>query len=130
MTGYEFGDVVLIPFPFTDQTAAKKRPAVVVSSTAYHRSRPDLILMAVTSRIKPYSGFGDVTIEHWKPQGLSNPPSSNPSSPPWKRALSSGRWEPSIWKIRKTSKGPSKRFWDDAGVAGGLLTSSMSPNIS
>ena len=29
---YAFGDVVLVPFPFTDQTGIKKRPAVVVSS--------------------------------------------------------------------------------------------------
>jgi mRNA interferase MazF len=28
-TAYGFGDVVLVPFPFTDQTATKKRPAVV-----------------------------------------------------------------------------------------------------
>ncbi len=73
MTGYEFGDVVLIPFPFTDQTTAKKRPAVVVSSIAYQRSRPDLILMAVTSRIKPAPGFGDVAIEHWEAAGLIKP---------------------------------------------------------
>ncbi|HLA26265.1 MAG TPA: hypothetical protein VJZ49_00030 [Syntrophales bacterium] len=33
MTDHEFGDVVLIPFPFTDQTTAKKRYAVIVSST-------------------------------------------------------------------------------------------------
>ena len=26
---FSFGDVVLEPFPFTDQTGAKKRPAVV-----------------------------------------------------------------------------------------------------
>ena len=50
MTTYEFGDIVLAPFPFTDQTASKKRPAVVVSSAAYHQERPDLIIMAVTSQ--------------------------------------------------------------------------------
>ena len=39
---HEFGSVVLVSFPFTDQTAAKKRPAVVVCSEAYQRQRPDL----------------------------------------------------------------------------------------
>ncbi len=43
------GDVVLVPFPFTDQTASKKRPAVVVSSDALHRERVDLVVMAVTT---------------------------------------------------------------------------------
>ena len=30
-----FGDVVLVPFPFTNQLTTKKRPAVVVSTSAY-----------------------------------------------------------------------------------------------
>ena len=47
---YHFGDVILVPFPFTDQTTTKKRPAVVVSSEVYHRERPDLILMAIAPR--------------------------------------------------------------------------------
>ncbi len=34
---YEFGDVVLVPFPFTNQAASKKRPAVIVSSETYNR---------------------------------------------------------------------------------------------
>lgn len=36
MTIYEFGDVVLVPFPFTDHSTTKKRPAVVVSSSQYN----------------------------------------------------------------------------------------------
>lgn len=59
MTAYEFGDVVLVPFPFTDQTATKKRPAVVVSSAAYNLNRPDIILMAVTSQVSSLRYFGD-----------------------------------------------------------------------
>ena len=34
-TAYKFGDLVLVPFPFTDQTGINKRPAIVVSSDAY-----------------------------------------------------------------------------------------------
>lgn len=49
MTLFEFGDVILVPFPFTDQSTSKKRPAVVISSAAYNAERPDLIIMAVTS---------------------------------------------------------------------------------
>jgi mRNA interferase MazF len=58
MTCYEFGDVVLAPFPFTDQTTTKKRPAIVVSSAAYHHERPDLIIMAVTSQLRPSATVG------------------------------------------------------------------------
>lgn len=36
MTAYERGDVVLVPFPFSDQTAIKKRPAAVISSNNYN----------------------------------------------------------------------------------------------
>ena len=32
MTAYNFGDVILVPFPFTDQSQAKQRPAVVVTA--------------------------------------------------------------------------------------------------
>ena len=31
---FELGDVVLVPFPFTSQTATKKRPAVIVKELA------------------------------------------------------------------------------------------------
>ncbi|MHB9099406.1 MAG: type II toxin-antitoxin system PemK/MazF family toxin [Syntrophales bacterium] len=74
MTDYDFSDVILIPFPFTDQITTKRRPAVVVSSTAYHHNRPDLILMAITSQIKPYPSFGEQPWTNGKWQVLSSRP--------------------------------------------------------
>jgi mRNA interferase MazF len=75
---YESGDIVLIPFPFTDQTASKRRPAIVVSSAAYHRTRPDLILMAVTSQVRPAASRDEVTITHWREAGLLKPSVTKP----------------------------------------------------
>jgi mRNA interferase MazF len=70
-TAYSFGDVVLVPFPFTDQTASKKRPAVIVSADAYHLRRPDVIVMAVTSQIlRPAGALGELLISDWHGAGL------------------------------------------------------------
>jgi mRNA interferase MazF len=49
---YIKGDVVLVPFPFTDLRARKVRPAVILSSTVYHATEPDLILGAITTNLK------------------------------------------------------------------------------
>lgn len=69
-TSYNFGDVVLVPFPFTDQTGMKKRPAIVVSSAGYNSARLDLIVIAVTSQIKAAAGVGEVTVTEWQKAGL------------------------------------------------------------
>jgi mRNA interferase MazF len=73
MTNFNHGDIILVPFPFTDQKSTKKRPAVVISSPAYNNERPDLIIMAVTSQIKPTSIIGEVTIQSWQEAGLLKP---------------------------------------------------------
>jgi mRNA interferase MazF len=57
---YEFGAILLVPFPFTDQSASKRRPAVVVSNSAYNRARSDVVVMAVTSQLRPVATFGEV----------------------------------------------------------------------
>jgi len=69
-TSFSFGDVVLVPFPFTDQTATKKRPSVVVSSNAYNKARPDVILMAITGQLSGYSRIGEAIVSDWKTAGL------------------------------------------------------------
>lgn len=72
MIGYDFGDVVLVPFPFTNQSASKKRPAVVVSSSRVHQDRPDVMLMAITSQTGT-SDIGGIMIQAWKEGGLLKP---------------------------------------------------------
>jgi mRNA interferase MazF len=47
----EPGDVVLVPFPFTDLTAAKTRPALVLSSGAYNAKGRDVIVCGITSNL-------------------------------------------------------------------------------
>ena len=73
-TGFRFGDIVLVPFPFTDQTGTKKRPAVVVSSDAYHRQRIDLVVMALTSQLlRTADAIGEVLVAEWQEAGLPKP---------------------------------------------------------
>jgi mRNA interferase MazF len=78
MTLFEFGDIILVPFPFTDQSTIKKRPAVVISSVDYNAERPDLIIMAVTSQIKPTTIIGEVIVQGWQKAGLLKPSAIKP----------------------------------------------------
>ncbi|MHB8284282.1 MAG: type II toxin-antitoxin system PemK/MazF family toxin [Caulobacteraceae bacterium] len=73
-----FGTVVLAPFPFTNQQASKKRPAVVVSSRAYAANRPDVIVMAVTSQLRPQRAFGEAWLKDWQAAGLLKPSAAKP----------------------------------------------------
>jgi mRNA interferase MazF len=43
------GDIVLVPFPFTDLSTTKQRPAVVLSSERYHQATGDCLVAAITS---------------------------------------------------------------------------------
>lgn len=68
MTTYKQGDVLLVPFPFTNQYTTKKRPAVVVSGEQYNRDYQDVILAPITSKLtgKP----DEVVLKNWKSAGL------------------------------------------------------------
>ena len=67
---HAFGEVVLVPFPFTDQSGLKKRPAVIVSSSGYNASRRDLVIMAITSQVRQPLGFGEAMVTDWQAAGL------------------------------------------------------------
>ncbi len=78
MTNYNFGDVILVPFPFTNQAGTKKRPAVVVSKAVYNSSHPDLVLAAVTSQIRKPLKIDEVEIIEWQNSGLLKPSVKKP----------------------------------------------------
>jgi mRNA interferase MazF len=72
MTDYSRGDVVLVSFVFSDETGERQRPAVIVSSEAYHRSRQEAIIAAITSRTDRILA-GDHLITDWQGAGLLFP---------------------------------------------------------
>lgn len=45
------GDIVLVPFPFTDLSAAKSRPALVLSLREHNASSADAMLCGITSNL-------------------------------------------------------------------------------
>ena len=108
---YSFADVVLVLFPFTDQSGAKKRPAVIVSSSSYNTSRRDLIIMAITSQVRQPLGFGEALVPGWQAAGLIKPSVLNQSSRPSSRGSSSAPWArfrpPICARCEKPSPGSS-----------------------
>ncbi|MFH1860460.1 MAG: type II toxin-antitoxin system PemK/MazF family toxin [bacterium] len=84
MTTFRQGEIVLVPFPFTDQTTVKQRPAVIVSSNEYNLSREDVIIAAITSvvniiwvrGVKMQTGSTHLFLiwysQQWKSHGLSH----------------------------------------------------------
>ncbi|MCA2998161.1 MAG: type II toxin-antitoxin system PemK/MazF family toxin [Burkholderiales bacterium] len=78
---FEFADVLLVPFPFTDQQGVKQRPAVVVSSRSYNKNRPDVLIMAITSTLRNPNtalAFGEAALADWQTAGLLKPSTLKP----------------------------------------------------
>jgi mRNA interferase MazF len=75
---FEFGDIVLVPFPFTNQVTSKQRPAAVISGSRFNQSRPDLIVMAVTSQLIGEMRADDIPVLNWETAGLLKPSAIKP----------------------------------------------------
>src|SRR5688500_10517145 len=68
-TAYERGAVVLIPFPFSDQSASKVRPAVVCNPP---HSSDDLLVVAISS-VAGTLRAGEFSLQFWREAGLIHP---------------------------------------------------------
>lgn len=70
---YQRGDVVLVPFPFSDLSTTKVRPAIIVSSDLYHKTEPDLLLAAITTKVSAAINPTDYALADWEQAGLRYP---------------------------------------------------------
>jgi|SRR3989344_1128824 len=48
---YDQGDIVLVPFPFTNLRTIKKRPVLILSQKEYHTKTKDIITCGITSNL-------------------------------------------------------------------------------
>ena len=90
MTVYRRGTVVLVRFVFSDETGAKRRPAVVVSSPDYQRARQEVIVAAITSNVQRRL-FGDHVVAGWRVAGLLFPSLATSILRTIKRTMIEGR---------------------------------------
>lgn len=67
MNKLNFGDMVLLRFPFTDPKTFKRRPALVISDF----DDGDIIVCRITSQV--YKTKYDIFITNWEKSGLKLP---------------------------------------------------------
>lgn len=67
MEGLQFGDIVLLEFPYTDGKNSKKRPVLVINDFR----GGDIIVCRIASRM--YQTKYDVLVENWGKTGLKLP---------------------------------------------------------
>lgn len=68
---YEPFDVVVVPFPFKDRSATKRRPALVVSTASYDRDHRQAILAMIATASDEWPS--EVVIGAWRESGLQVP---------------------------------------------------------
>lgn len=73
MTIYQFGDVLYAQFPFSDLSDFKTRPSVVVSHSEYQRTKGDVLIAAITSRLHVHVSLREFVLDDYVFAGLPKP---------------------------------------------------------
>ena len=71
-TVYKKGDIVLVPFPFTNLKTIKKRPGLIISPDEYN-TKADVVIAFITSNLKVEPRIGDYLIKEWEQANLPKP---------------------------------------------------------
>ena len=72
ITAYKKWNIILVPFPFTDLKAVKKRPALIISPDEYNE-KMDIVIVFITSKLDSEYRLGDYKILEWKKSNLPKP---------------------------------------------------------
>jgi mRNA interferase MazF len=75
MAGFVKGEVVVLPFPYSDLSQAKRRPALVVADS----SGPDVVLCQITSRAVADGDALPLDGSHFASGALSKPSNVRPN---------------------------------------------------
>jgi len=65
-------DLVVLPFPFTDRSTTKRRPALVISNRSYQENCGHIICAMITTAAKS-NWASDTVISEWQATGLPKP---------------------------------------------------------
>jgi mRNA interferase MazF len=68
-----WGDVVLVRFPFTNMGGEKKRPGIIISTTTFHSKRTDYLVLALSESRGQQLYPGDFELAKWNEAGLVGP---------------------------------------------------------
>ena len=69
MPSYSKNEVILLPYPFSNLSGSKVRPAIVVNDS--HASQ-DVIIVPLTSKVSPLLA-GEFVLADWRASGLNVP---------------------------------------------------------
>ena len=101
------GDIVLIPFPFTDLSSVKLRPALILLET-----NNDVVVAFISSHIPDKPNMGDVIILHNHPEFIKT-----------------GLKSDSCIRIDKIATIEKDLIIGSIGAAGDLIRNQVSENI-
>lgn len=66
------GDIIAVPYEYSDLTGGKVRPAMIVSSDSYNLARPDVVAAGITSQVGNVGPY-DHVLADWAAAGLRYP---------------------------------------------------------
>lgn len=72
MATFDRFDVVVVPFPFTHRSTGKRRPALVLSGSAFNQDTGHIVLSMITTARRS-AWASDVPLTDWTAAGLPHP---------------------------------------------------------